>query len=220
MDCISSSPLIPEDFWKPVPSPEIRSVEDCFSKEVLSLSPRVVKSFPEFIQKYMDQSIHIGCSGNGFCFLNACLGLLVKICNDYSKFPYLMFQDPYKDFLIKSGEENVENPDMLDTDKASNAFRYFMIFELQITNIALLILYSDGTYKFSPELDEKGNPYNSPNHIFILFLDSGHFTAISIDKALEYDLYTELVRAEKFHDGTPSEPTLEDVQEMFRAISL
>jgi hypothetical protein len=108
-----------------------------------------------------------------------------------------MFLNPYKDYLHQAGEENVKNPNTLDTDKASKAFRCLIMIQFGITNISFLVLYPDGSYKFSPELGANGkaNPYT--NHLFVLVLQSGHFTALSIDESVQNRLYCVLLEEDK-----------------------
>ena len=209
-------------FWEAVKVPEISKVIQCFSNDGKIVDRRIVKHLPASIRDILIKAIQIGVSGNGFCFLNACLALLCRICSDYADFPYKMFLTPYKDYLHQAGEENVENPNTLDTDKASKAFRSFVMIEFGITNISFLVLYPDGSYKFSPELGENGKANADTNHLFVLILQSGHFTAVSINKHEQDRLYRVLLEEDKKDHtkhvcATPSNPTKADLRAIYYA---
>ena len=209
-------------FWEPVKVPEISKVIQCFSNDGKIVDRRIVKHLPASIRDILIKAIQIGTSGNGFCFLNACLALLCRICSDYADFPYEMFRTPYKDYLLQAGEENVENPNTLDTDKAATAFRYLILIQFGITNISFLVLYSDGAYKFSPELGANGKAIPYTNHLFVLILQSGHFTAVSIDKPVQNTLYCALLEEDKKDHtkhvcATPSNPTKADLRAIYYA---
>jgi hypothetical protein len=231
-----------QTFWNPVQVPKISTVKQCFSADGQIVDRRIVKHLPASIRDFLIGANRIGASGNGFCFLNACLALLCLICPEYANFPYEMFLNPYKDYLHQVGEENVHNPNTLDTDKASKAFRFLIMIQFGITNISFLVLYpDDGSYKFSPELgpDGKANPYT--NHLFVLVLQSGHFTAVSIDESVQNILYCVLLEEEKkdntlrvssepssssatsiySFDGAakgPTEASLSDIKAMFNSL--
>ena len=186
---------IPPDFWDPIPIPIIHDVRECFSSNKQTVNPKDLKHLPAPIQHYLIGANRIGASGNGFCFMNACLALLCIICPAYADVQYDIFLKPYKNYLHDAGEENVENPNTLDTDKAAKAFR-FLMYQIGKKHISFLVLYDD-SYKFSPELDSDGKAIPYTDHLFVLILQSGHFTAIDINKSKQSALYAVLLEEEK-----------------------
>ena len=62
-----------QTFWEPVQVPKISKVVECFSANEQIVDGRIVEYLPPSIRDILIDAMKIGASGNGFCFLNACL---------------------------------------------------------------------------------------------------------------------------------------------------